>query len=184
MTCHCVRRVWMPRGCYQWIDCLKTSSVFHIVFIAPDVLASSIRFIDDTLASTVHLLDAVGKSHLIRVGAVRGGCLSGSEEAWSTFASVPVGHTAGSPEHKRRIESAEVLPAKNWDRVALRIPLCRCKYFGGSCSSSGEGIQFVKVSHIPTQMKGLRLCRFCTLVCLQSFCSRHWRGSLVRPKCI
>ena len=104
MTCHCVRSVWMPRGGDQWIDCLKTSSVFHIVFIAPDVLASSIRFIDDTLAGAVHLLDAVGKRHLIRVGAVRGGCLSGSEEAWSTFAGVPVGHTAGSPGHKRRIE--------------------------------------------------------------------------------
>ena len=91
MTSHGIRSVWMPWGVDQWIDCLKASSVFYIVLIAPDVLtSSSIRFVDDTLARAVDLLDTVREGHLVRVGAVSGRRLCGSEEAWSTFGCVPV----------------------------------------------------------------------------------------------
>ena len=75
MTSHGIRSIWMPRGSYQWINSLKASSVFYIVLITPDVPASSIRFVNDTMAGAVDLLDTVRKSHLVWVGAVGGGCL-------------------------------------------------------------------------------------------------------------
>ena len=142
MTSHGIRSVWMPRCSDQWIDSLKASSVFYIVLIAPDVPAPSIRLVDDTLTSAVDLLDTVRKSHLVWVGAVGGRRLCGSEEARSTFACVPVCHAAGSPLHKRRIKRGlvEILPAKNWHRVAIRVTLCRCQYFCGSSGSSEEEI--------------------------------------------
>ena len=97
MTSHGIRSVWMPRGVDQWIDRLKASSVFYIVLVTPDVPTPSIRLVDDTLARAVDLLDTVRECHLVRVGAVSGRRLCGSEEAWSTFGCVPVCHAAGPP---------------------------------------------------------------------------------------